>query len=376
MKTRKFFGFLMILASGFLFLNCTSDPIPGPPGEDGIDGVDGVDGQDGVSGTASCVACHSNATREPIWAAFETSQHNDGGYPAGRVGCAQCHDSEGYIDMVETGEALGPAGDGTVNYDGTTINCKTCHDMHRTFDFENDGPDYALRSPDAKTLYLAPSITIDFEGPSNNCISCHQPRDSYEIPNINAEGTYQMITTRFGPHYGPQSTLLEGILGAEIAGAEAYPARGSAGHRERSSCVNCHMGESSDVEIGGHSWRPVDSKCIECHNAVPGEADGFSSDMATLLALLNLVEGQAVQLDEEGDPVFDENGDLIPIPGETVTGIILPNDRSQYGIYSDVAAMAAWNYKTALYDQSRGIHNPNYIKALLKNSIQALQNEN
>ena len=168
--------------------------------------------------------------------------------------------------------------------------------------------------------------------------------------------------------------MLEGILGSEIAGTEAYPARGTATHRTGSSCVQCHMGDATAADEGGHSWTPVEAVCINCHQAVPGEADGFTADMAALKAILTTVEGQAVQLDEDGDPVLDENGDLIPIDG-TVTGILLENDRSQYGIFSDVAAIAAWNYKSALEDQSRGIHNPRYTQALLKNSIEALQNE-
>lgn len=389
MRTRKFFGFLMILALGFLFVNCTSDPIQGPPGQDGVDGIDGVDGEDGVSGTASCVACHANATRDPINAAFAISSHNNteenelagnssgtasysdtgfGGPPNNR--CAQCHGEQGYIDFIEKDSA-----NNSYPFE-TPISCATCHDMHRSFDFENDGPDYALRAPDAKQILLAPSITIDFEGSSNNCISCHQPRPSYPIPALNTDGIYVVTSSRFGPHHGPQSTMLEGVLGAEIAGMEAYPARGTATHRTASSCVNCHMGESSDIEIGGHSWNPVEQKCIECHGAVPGEANGYSADLATLLSLLRTVEGVAYEVDAEGDPVFDENGDYIPtdVP---VIGIIRDNseERTNTGIFSDVAAMAAWNYKTALEDQSRGIHNPGYTKALLKNSIEALQNE-
>lgn len=137
------------------------------------------------------------------------------------------------------------------------------------------------------------------------------------------------------------------------------------------------MGDSQDPEIGGHSWNFVEQECINCHQAVPGEANGYSADMATLLALLQSVEGVAYEVDEEGDPVFDENGDYIPTE-TVVVGIIRPGSESSAnsGIFSDVAAMAAWNYKTALEDQSRGIHNPDYTKALLKNSIQALQNEN
>jgi hypothetical protein len=49
MKNLKLFGSLMVFASALLFVQCTSDPITGPPGADGIDGIDGQDGQDGVS---------------------------------------------------------------------------------------------------------------------------------------------------------------------------------------------------------------------------------------------------------------------------------------------------------------------------------------
>ncbi len=358
MKTRKFFGFLMILASGFLFVNCTSDPIPGPPGEDGIDGVDGQDGQDGVSGTASCVACHNNTLRSEIAAGFDVSAHASGsvGFAENRAGCASCHGTAGFIEFLETGEAAGPfSGD-------NTISCNACHDSHRTFDFENDGPDYALRNPDPTQLVLAPSVTIDFEDSSNNCISCHQPRDSYEIPALNPDGTYEITSFRFGPHHGPQSTVLEGILGAEIAGNVDYPARASAAHRTGASCVACHMGPSDDPEIGGHSWNYVESNCIECHSAVPGSSTSYQNDYPELFALLRQVQGT----DPDGNPI---------------TGILYEefddeNNRSVYaneGVWPDVAAMAAWNYKTIYEDQSRGIHNPKYTEALLQNSIQAVQ---
>ena len=36
-------------------------------------------------------------------------------------------------------------------------------------------------------------------------------------------------------------------------------------------------------------------------------------------------------------------------------------------------AQAIWNYKTLEEDKSHGVHNPGYAKALLKNSIEALQ---
>ncbi|NOY48377.1 MAG: hypothetical protein GXO84_09335 [Chlorobi bacterium] len=50
MKNLKLFSFL-IIASSLLFVQCTSDPIPGPAGADGVDGVDGVSTGPGTSTT-------------------------------------------------------------------------------------------------------------------------------------------------------------------------------------------------------------------------------------------------------------------------------------------------------------------------------------
>lgn len=44
MKNLRLFGFLMMLASSSLFVNCTSDTVAGPEGPAGIDGKDGKDG--------------------------------------------------------------------------------------------------------------------------------------------------------------------------------------------------------------------------------------------------------------------------------------------------------------------------------------------
>ncbi len=342
MKTSHLLRSLMIIASGFLMIQCTSDleipdPIAGPPGADGTDGIDGVDG---VDGTASCVSCHSNATREPIFASFSISQHaaEDGAFArGGSANCAQCHGDKGYVDYIETG-MVDTAGYSNVE----PMNCATCHDRHSTFDFENDGFDYALRNIDAVTLVIDNATVLDFGGSSNNCITCHQPRNSYPVPG----GTDSVTITskRYGPHHGPQATMLEGIMASNIPGSVAYPAVGTATHRTGSSCVSCHMGESTDTSTGIHSWNPTAAACVTCHpNGAPDEMSGFTEDMATLQALL------------AANNMFDADGYYVP------------------GTYSAELAQAAWNYRTLLEDQSKGIHNPGYTRALLKNSIEALQ---
>jgi hypothetical protein len=365
MKINKLFGLLMILASAFLFVNCTSDPVPGPPGADGVDGIDGVDGADGVDGTASCVSCHNNTLRSEIESGFAVSLHLTGdtwpdrGAFAGGA-CAKCHSGQGYPEFIESGEITSSGSDLEV-----PMSCNSCHSNHNTFDFENDGPDYALRNTAPTVLDLAPSISLDFGDASNNCITCHQPRPA-DIPAINPDGTYEITSIRFGPHHSPQSTMLEGILGAEITGPFEYPARASAAHRTNSSCVQCHMGESEDPEIGGHSWNHIESNCITCHGAVPGSSNSYINDYPELFALLRQVKGT----DPDGNPItgivyeeFDEDDE----------GILVRSVYSTPGVWPDVAAMAAWNYKTVYEDQSRGIHNPKYTEALLKNSIQAVQ---
>jgi hypothetical protein len=361
MKNLNFLRTLMVLASAFMLIQCTSDleipdPIAGPPGLDGIDGVDGVDG---VDGTASCVACHSSATREPIVASFAVSLHGSGSTFArgASASCAQCHGEEGYIDYITTGavreysleligvDSLGFAVYDTINpYPNVSrMNCTTCHDRHSSFDFENDGFDYALRNIDAVTLVIDNATVIDFEGASNNCITCHQPRNSYPVPG--GTDSVSVTSSRYGPHHGPQSTMLEGIMAANIPGSEVYPAVGSATHRTGSSCVACHMGESTDINEGMHSWNPTEEACIACHpNGAPDEISGFTADYTTLQNLL-IAEGAL-----------------------TASGSAVP------GTYSAEVGQALWNFRTLLEDKSKGIHNPAYTRALLKNSIEALQN--
>jgi hypothetical protein len=188
------------------------------------------------------------------------------------------------------------------------------------------------------------TYTIDYgaeNASSHTCATCHQPRSKFEddiLENGNVD-----VGGRFGPHYGAQSTLLEGIQGAEIAGSVPYDAPTSAAHRSGSSCTNCHMGESDDLNEGKHSWNWAENSCTSCHSSgVPTEVTGFDQDFATLEGLL-IDQGL---ITPEGSPV----------PGE----------------YSVSEASAIWNYRMIYYDHSKGVHNPNYTMALIQNSIEAL----
>jgi hypothetical protein len=222
--------------------------------------------------------------------------------------------------------------------------------MHTSFDFEGDGYDYALRSIAPVDLIVDPGYTIDYAGTSNTCASCHQPRTAPPVDN--GMGLFQVTSTHWGPHHGPQATLLEGIQGAEIEGDVEYPDPASAGHRKGASCTSCHMGESDGDINGLHTWVPTTSDCAKCHsNGIPEEVGGFKEDMATLLT----------QLEEIGilhSEVVDDVLEVHPVPGT----------------YDILAAEAAWNYILIYEDASGGTHNPKYAKALIQNSIEALNN--
>ncbi len=364
MKNLKLIGFLMILASSLMFIQCTSSLDEGPQGlagANGQNGVDGTDGVDGVDGTAECIACHNVQNKEHAQASYLLSVHAQETLHAtqnaaktedfilttsdytNRTGCVECHTSGGYIDKMN-GVTL-KTGAGVAEHDPAypagkqAITCTTCHDKHSTFDFANDGFDFALRQALRPVALTAPNAnyTIDM-GSSNTCVNCHQPRG---IPPTTAT---VKLSSRFGPHHGPQSTLLEGIQGALYVGSTAYPVPGSATHRSGASCTACHMGETTDGTDGAHSWHPTENACLACHATEPTEVTGYAADMATLQSLL-VAKG-----------AFDATADAF-----TSNTVDLK------------VAQAAWNFALLREDRSHGIHNPNYAKALLKNSIEAAQ---
>lgn len=337
----------MILVSSLLFIQCTSDPIAGPSGlagTDGTNGLDGTNGIDGVDGTASCVACHSTSHKAEVNATYNLSGHAAGvnvAYAGGRDSCSRCHSNEGYINYI-TGK---PA---VVIASPTAVGCTTCHEKHSTFDFENDGHDYALRNFGAVKLDLTdPDYVIDYGDASNNCISCHQPRS--KAPVDDGTGLYLQANSRFYPHYSPQASFLEGIQGALIdGGLTAIPAAKSSAHRTGASCVTCHMGaKSTDNSKGLHSFNVNMANCnITCHKSgVPTEVAGLAANMTLLhnkLVALGLIK-------EDGSTIVQTN----KIPFKT--------------------AQALWNYKTVEEDHSHGVHNPAYAKALIKNALQVVQ---
>lgn len=396
MKNSNLVRSFLLVAASLLFFQCTSEytPIEGSPGADGLDGIDGIDGADGSA--AVCISCHSNEDRDPIKEAYSMSVHGRGmdngdgtftqhvfGDSPARAACSRCHSNEGFTDQITQG-FFNPQGYPSIQ----SITCTGCHASevgHRSFDFENDGNDFALRTIDPVELIVDPMTVIDIKnesdllGKSNTCINCHQPREA--VPSIAdaVSGKMMITSTRFSGHHGAQGVVLEGIQGAEIAGAVGYPTTQST-HRSKSSCIQCHMSEGTAVTNGGHSFNPTRNACAACHSdsdfpsATSFDRNGFQTEMLqnqeTLAALLATVIGQDIAQDSLGvwQPVFEADG-ITPV---THVGLIV-NGSFVLGLYDFVDVQAAWNLFLIEEDRSNGVHNPAYVEALLANSIQAVQ---
>jgi hypothetical protein len=337
--------FLLSFSAVLMLASCVKEGPMGLPGIDGVDGADGTHGQDGSDGTASCVSCHNKTKQATITTQLAGSSH--GTMPARQTGanCVACHSAEGFIESLTNVSTKSF----TALTNPSAMNCEACHTSHKTFDFANDGPDYALRTTAKVPLFMNASVVLDF-GTSNLCVNCHQPRSLAPMGSADVV----VANNRFGPHYGNQSVVLEGLWGYHHPqGTTPIPAAGSHAHRKNASCTSCHMKNSSNVAVGGHTWEIGPDACKSCHSTITTK-EAITASKAEYYALFNELGAKLLAI-----------GAL----RTTATGGLEPNHPKTWPVN---VAGSLFNYRMLYGDHSGGIHNPAYAKALLKNSIEAL----
>lgn len=341
-RTYKLLTFLsfLIIAGALIFSACVKEGPAGPAGKDGNDGTDGVDGN------VTCLECHTLANMDKINESFAMSSHGQGnfaGYAGGRNGCAKCHSHQGFIETQATGRDTTATGFSIP----LAFTCETCHSGHVSFDFENDNQDYALRTTAPVSLLMDDHTTVvDFGNNGNLCLSCHQPRRA--APVADSLGNYTITSSHYGPHHGPQGTILEGIGGYEFAGPEAYPTSYST-HRT-TGCTTCHMAETSG-DTGGHTWIPNVNGCTACHS------DATSLDInGKITAMEGLLHELALLLVDKG-VLGEEEGEFHVVRGTFPVEV----------------AAAFYNWDMVFEDRSNSVHNVAYTTALIKNTIAAMK---
>lgn len=339
---------LLLLATVIMFTapSCVKE---GPMGPAGDNGTNGTNGTDGAAGSVTCLACHSGNNMAQKRAEFATSAHSSGAvaveYAGARAGCARCHSHEGFVQFIELGINDLPV------TNPSAWECSTCHGIHKTF----EGKDYALRVNAPAVPVVAANGTMDLKGSSNLCATCHQSRSAE--PGTDKPGANYTMTVRTYPHYSAQSNVLYGNGFAEIPGSAAYPTKGTSAHLTMTggSCVGCHMGTFT-AKQGGHSYIPSLKACNDCHGGTPSTNYNYG----------------AIQTDTQAklDQLRDKLLALGVITKTTVDGVNSYSPKA--GSVPMVQAQAVFNYFGIKYDRSLGVHNPKYVKALLVNTLEAL----
>jgi hypothetical protein len=327
----------LLLLAAFALTACAG--AAGPAGPAGPEGPQGEQGEAGPAGESvsvadlTCTECHNDTTIiTGKKAAWNDSIHGTGeAFVRGTsAGCAGCHSGGAFKEMVAAG--LNPSEVESGDPNPTHQDCRTCHEIHTTY----TGDDWALSTDTAVTLYAFEDATFD-GGKGNLCATCHQPRRSMAADVV--DGVVNWSSTHYGPHHGPQSSMLLGIGGE---GAEGKPSAHYS--MVEDTCVACHVGENDD-----HSFEPNVAACQGCHADITDfDVNGTQTEVAALLVELEDALKAAGMMDADG-------------------GVIV-------GEYEEAKAAAMWNFVYILEeDKSMGVHNPTYTRALLEASLAALQ---
>jgi len=320
---KRIMAFVVIAAVGLALAACSRD----------ITRVEQV-----AAGPQACFECHTDTSTFLVAAVqqWEHSKHASGEttYETG-TSCAGCHTSEGFLARVAGTAVTSPE-------NPTAIGCFTCHAPHTNGDFR-------LRWTAVATLESG--VSFDLKA-GNTCVACHHARRDVTTYIKPAPAT-TTLSTRFGPHHGPQGDLLIGSNGYEYDGYTYEQTN----HRSATTdgCLDCHMRVATGIVTGGHSFNmewdegaePIlnTGACAKCHGAL----DDF----------------------DYGSTQTDVDGLVADLQARLVTAGLLSASGTPLEVATSAdSAGAVWNLVLVKEDRSHGIHNPQYVRGLLQSSIE------
>jgi 5-methylcytosine-specific restriction endonuclease McrA len=321
---------LFVAAAGFIFSSCTKE------------GPQGPSGTNGTNAAATCQECHNFA--DTIVAKifqYNASHHASGSTlsEAAQAACAPCHSSQGFAEVNASGMFNAPSG----VTDAAPINCRTCHQIHKTY----TNADWSLATTAQYRWRFDSTQTQHFtanHGTANLCGRCHQARvasPGLSKPSSNTD-SISITSSRWGPHHGPQSNILAGKGAYNDASFENSP------HRDTVGCMGCHGANAVGNVLGGHTLiinSPTNGEnfavCKPCHpSATSFDISGAQTTITGLYNALKLKLATFGMLD-------------------TVNMVIKPKKYAQ----ADLAVY--WNFMLIYADRSIGVHNYQYTHDLL-----------
>jgi len=314
------------------------------------------------------------------------------------------------------------------------IGCSTCHSaIHATYG-SSDLPSLTTKAPVPMVMWGGKK-TIDLKadgGVSNLCVKCHQPRPQTNLQTGNSQD-YAAIASnptgiaydanantattnivrpsyRMHIHYGAVGAVYAGMGGVEFAGSLPYT---NSAHTTVASCVDCHMGNMVG-RAGGHTFT-AKGNLTTC-NASGCHTTAITSASTTLWAtpraeIKTLLNNLAAKLTVGGIDILNRNPDAehnlwAGLTTNNYDGYLNVYDpvnnptfatNNPAGTFQNPAPSSSWtaeqkalnltfpklsltnaqygsllNFQLCLRDYSLGIHNYQYTKALLTNSIAKL----
>jgi hypothetical protein len=289
---------------------------------------------------------------------YSNSFHATGGdFERSTTSCAICHTSQGFLERLPT-NAYSTAADIS---DPAPPKCRTCHQIHTTY----TSADYALTTTSPIVLYQG-GETIDLGTEAGNlCGKCHQSRRISPMPAMGGANVTLSSggATRYGGHHSPVAQIISGTGLFEFSGS-ATIAGGAFTHGDPDYnpgvCAGCHMAEAYGAQAGGHTLQMAyelhgsevenvaGCNAVGCHKTVEDfdhwnvrpEIKGLLSDLAAELYRLG------IKADADPTSVSAKSGSF---PGDVAAGFV--------------------NFQLITEDKSGGLHNPPYVRNVLKNTI-------
>jgi hypothetical protein len=336
----------------------------GPAGSAGSAGSAGATGPAGPAGPAgpvgkdanqTCTQCHAGDVG--LYAKqvqYQESLHRQGGnFERATTSCAICHTHQGFIEKIATGLNATAAN----VEDPAPVNCRTCHQIHKTF----TKADYALTTTKDVTLMTGGTAKLGTRS-GNLCGQCHQARTLSPMPVLGGADV-TLTSTRYGWHYSPVANVMSSNGAFKITGPATIP---TASHVHGDPafnpgiCADCHMNQAFGEKSGGHTFKmsylgtnglPVENitGCQMCHKTVTSLAHfGLKEDIEELM------HQTGVELERIG----------IKRPGGHYVNP---------GTYKADVVAGFLNWYLFEEDKSFGMHNPPYARAVLTNTLAKLK---
>lgn len=313
-----------------------------------------------VAENSDCFSCHpGNGALEQAEGEWRRSVHASGNNVdytnRGGSDCTKCHDHQGFVQFLAT-ETLPEEPFSTVS----AIGCFTCHLPHERGNF-------TLRTREPYTLING--VVFD-HGAGNLCVNCHHARKDVGTAVLDST----KLSSRFGPHNGPQGDMIQGTNGYEYSGYTAGYEGSTHATALEDACADCHMGNvraHDGYSVGGHSFNMRDTVtgttiypfCADCH-AAAGSEKTYDFTSVVDFDMNGTMEGMQTEI----DGLIDSLRTAL-LAADLISGSDAPKSKS---VLSKDSTGAVWNFRTVLADRSRGVHNHKYIRKLLLSSYNFL----